>query len=289
MALAIQQSITDGVDVINLSLRMAYSPVIEQAISDALYAGISVVIAAGNYDPSEQNKVAAFPANIPGVIAVAAGNESLQYIDTSADLGVDIIAPGDSILVVKSDGNWHEVSGTSFAAPHVVATVALMLAVDSTLTPAEVLTALKDGADMSGGTGSVGYLNAGGALNEVVETSEQVTWSNEDFPHEVCGSSKRGPVAASTPTNPETPTLTGNYPNPFNPETTISFQLPVNQPVRLAVYNTLGQLVQLLVDGWMDSGRHDVHFRAQGLPTGTYFMRLQTEAGVFTKSMVLMK
>jgi len=192
--------------------------------------------------------------------------------------------------VVKSDGNWHEVSGTSFAAPHVTATVALMLAVDSTLTPAQVLTALLDGADMSGAP-AVGYLDAGGALNEVVPPGEKVTWSSEDFPHEVCGSSKRAPVAASTLTTEpsEMPALTGNYPNPFNPETTISFQLPVNQQVRLAVYNVLGQQVQLLVDGYMTSGRHEARFRANELPSGTYFTRLETEAGVFTKSMLLMK
>ena len=71
---------------------------------------------------------------------------------------------GLDILVVKSDGNWHEVSGTSFAAPHVTATVALMLAVDSTLTPAEVLAALTHSADKSGNTGSVGYLDAGKAV-----------------------------------------------------------------------------------------------------------------------------
>ena len=88
---------------------------------------------------------------------------------------------------------------------------------------------------------------------------------------------------------PETPTLSANYPNPFNPETTISFQLPSNQRVRLAVYNALGQQVQVLVDGWMEPGRHTVRFRANGLPSGTYFTRLETDADALIRSMVLMK
>ena len=292
VAQAIQQSITDGVDVINLSLRMAYSPIVEAAINDALEADITVVAAAGNYHPASPNKVATFPANVSGVIAVAAGNAALQIIGSSADTGVDIIAPGEDILVAKSDDNWHEVTGTSYAAPHVTATVAMMRAVDPSLTPVQVLKALQNGTDMSGGTGSVGFLHAGGALNEVTAASDDVTWSHESFPHEICGSgaaSKGAPIAASTEELPELPALTGNYPNPFNPETTISFQLPVNQRVRLAVYNTLGQQVQVLVDGYLESGRHEAHFRADGLPTGTYFTRLETEAGVFTKSMVLMK
>ncbi|MFB3131509.1 MAG: S8 family serine peptidase [Rhodothermales bacterium] len=291
VARAIRQSMTDGADVINLSLRMAYSPLVERAVKDALAAGITVVAAAGNYDPASPNKAATFPANIDGVIAVAAGDVNLQYIGTSADQNVDIIAPGKDILVVKSDGNWHEVSGTSFAAPHVTATVALMRAIDPSLTPANIAHALKTGANHSGGTGPVGFLDAGKTLNKIVSGGQQVVWHHEPFPHEVCGASKGGSVVASTMTEelPETPALTGNYPNPFNPETTISFQLPVNQQVRLAVYNTLGQRVQVLVDGWMESGRHEAHFRAEGLPTGTYFTRLETEAGVFTKSMVLMK
>ena len=87
----------------------------------------------------------------------------------------------------------------------------------------------------------------------------------------------------------ETPALTGNYPNPFNPETTISFQIPSNQRVRLTVYNALGQQVQVLVDGYMDSGSHQARFAAHQLPSGTYFTRLETEAGTFTKSIILMK
>ncbi len=301
VALAIHQSIADGADVINLSLRMAYSPVVEDAVNAALDAGITVVAAAGNYAAGASNKDAAFPANVSGVIAVAAGNSSLDFISTSADTGVDIIAPGENIIVAKSDGTWKEVDGTSFAAPHVTAVVAMMIAADPTLTPTQVLTALQNGADMSGAP-TVGFLNAGGALNEVTVANDDVTWSAEPFPHTVCGGGKGGNVATTTTgligseasmnssnKMQEKPALTGNYPNPFNPETTISFQLPSSQRVRLTVYNALGQQVQVLVDGHMSSGSHEARFAAHQLPSGTYFTRLETEAGTFTKSIILMK
>ncbi|PWG73784.1 hypothetical protein DF186_21260 [Enterococcus hirae] len=59
--------------------------------------------------------------------------------------------------------------------------------------------------------------------------------------------------------------------------------------MRLAVYNALGQQVQVLVDGAVDAGSHQARFAAHHLPSGTYFTRLETEAGVFTRSIILMK
>ncbi len=79
----------------------------------------------------------------------------------------------------------------------------------------------------------------------------------------------------------------GNYPNPFNPETTIRFDVRAPQQVRLEVFNALGQRVQVLVDGWVEAGVHEARFEAHTLPSGTYFSRLITEAGVFTSTMVL--
>ena len=90
-------------------------------------------------------------------------------------------------------------------------------------------------------------------------------------------------------TPPASPSLLGNYPNPFNPTTTISFNLPEAQPVRLAVYNVLGQLVQVLADGPMEAGRHEVRFLADNLPSGLYLARLASPSGVIVRSMLLTK
>jgi hypothetical protein len=83
--------------------------------------------------------------------------------------------------------------------------------------------------------------------------------------------------------------LDQNFPNPFNPSTTIDFSLPARTRARLAVYNTLGQEVAVLVNGEMESGRHSVRFDATGLPSGTYFYRLTTGENMHTGKMNLLK
>lgn len=83
--------------------------------------------------------------------------------------------------------------------------------------------------------------------------------------------------------------LNQNYPNPFNPVTTISFALPQTGQARLAVYDVLGREVQVLMQGTVQAGQHEVQFDAAGLPTGTYIYRLETDKGSFSKQLVLMK
>ena len=82
----------------------------------------------------------------------------------------------------------------------------------------------------------------------------------------------------------------GNYPNPFNPATTIRFALPYSEKVWLTVYNTLGQEVAVLVNGrQLTTGQHEYHFDSSSLANGLYFYRLQVGQQVVTKKMLLMK
>jgi photosystem II stability/assembly factor-like uncharacterized protein len=76
--------------------------------------------------------------------------------------------------------------------------------------------------------------------------------------------------------------LAQNFPNPFNPTTTIRFTLPARMRVKLAVFNLIGQLVALLRDGELGPGDHSVQFDAGRLPSGVYFYRLQ--GGNFTET-----
>ena len=79
---------------------------------------------------------------------------------------------------------------------------------------------------------------------------------------------------------PSTFVLNQNFPNPFNPTTMIQFEIPSSRFVTLKVYNLLGQEVATLVDEQLNQGRYRAEFDASGLPSGTYFYRLQ--AGDFT-------
>ncbi|MFH1862631.1 MAG: T9SS type A sorting domain-containing protein [bacterium] len=88
---------------------------------------------------------------------------------------------------------------------------------------------------------------------------------------------------------PETATLLGNYPNPFNPETTIQFVLPAAAQVKLAVYDAAGRQVSALVDGWRSEGLHEVTFDASTLSAGVYFYHLQAGDVNTSGKMVLLK
>jgi hypothetical protein len=92
-------------------------------------------------------------------------------------------------------------------------------------------------------------------------------------------------------TIPDEFTLIGNYPNPFNPSTTIKFVMPQTSDVTLEVFNVLGQLVATQTLGVQQPGEHAVQFNAANLASGMYNYRLKmatTEATV-TGKMVLLK
>jgi hypothetical protein len=84
--------------------------------------------------------------------------------------------------------------------------------------------------------------------------------------------------------------LNQNYPNPFNPTTNISFSLADAAPVKLTVYNLLGQEVATLISGKvMNAGTHTVAFNASSLSSGVYIYRLEAGSFVSNKRMTLIK
>ncbi|TNE74497.1 T9SS type A sorting domain-containing protein [bacterium] len=80
-----------------------------------------------------------------------------------------------------------------------------------------------------------------------------------------------------------------NYPNPFNPSTTISFELPESEFVNLTIYTVLGEKVADLVSGERSKGIHTVRFDGSTLSSGVYIYRMESQSGVISKRMTLIK
>ena len=88
---------------------------------------------------------------------------------------------------------------------------------------------------------------------------------------------------------PEVYALEQNFPNPFNPSTVIAYSLAEAGAVRLKVYNVLGQEVATLVDGYKESGRHQVVFDASRLSAGIYLYAIEAGSFTATQRMTLLK
>lgn len=130
----------------------------------------------------------------------------------------------------------------------------------------------------------------------VVETLEQ-WFDNEE---ELWVNYERTLLSYKTETTVEEHTLSpalvsiGNFPNPFNPETTIVFNIPQNQHVNISIYNVKGQVVRNLADGVFNSGQHKIvwngkHNDGSSLSSGVYFYRLDTEERSLTGKMMMLK
>jgi len=93
--------------------------------------------------------------------------------------------------------------------------------------------------------------------------------------------------------------LAQNFPNPFNPTTTIEFSLPTRSLVKLTIHDLLGREVAIVVEGELDPGVHRYHWSASrtdrsdrsdgvGIPSGIYFYRLEAGGFVQTRKMILL-
>ena len=80
-----------------------------------------------------------------------------------------------------------------------------------------------------------------------------------------------------------------NYPNPFNPITHIRFSLSKSERVKIAVYNTAGQLMEQLLDAPKAAGNHEIIWNAERFGSGLYFIQLQAGKEVQTRKALLVK
>lgn len=108
----------------------------------------------------------------------------------------------------------------------------------------------------------------------------------DDFEHAVVSgvASHRGEAAA-----PKEFELEQNYPNPFNPTTTITYAIPRPEHVTLRIFDLLGKEVATLVNERLPAGRYRAVWEANGMESGIYFYRLQTESFTQTRKLTLLQ
>ena len=80
-----------------------------------------------------------------------------------------------------------------------------------------------------------------------------------------------------------------NYPNPFNPATSISFDLSTGSNVKLTVFNSTGKEVASLINGNLNRGKHQVSFNAGNMVSGVYYYSLSVDGKSVVKKMMLLK
>jgi hypothetical protein len=121
---------------------------------------------------------------------------------------------------------------------------------------------------------------AGFTVTEVLPEERNVEMPSEDM---------SSYTAVEETGQPVTSELIENYPNPFNPSTTIRFTVPTSGNVSLKVFDMLGRQVAILVDGLTTAGEHRVSFSGSGLAAGVYICRFELGTQMTLKKMVLLK
>ncbi len=253
VALGINYAVSQGVQVINLSLGSAFPSSSEKAAIDrALAANITVVAAAGN---SGNSVPVSYPAAFPGVIAVGA-SDSNDAVTSFSQSGPEIalVAPGKATYTTYPGNTYQDPDGTSFASPYTAGVAALILSIRPSLTPSQVKSILTNSADDLYGAGfdtlsGYGRLNASRALS---------TLPRGEPPEDI-----------SVPT-----------PNPFvvGVGGRVTFRVPAQlggTAVASKVFSSGGHLIRTLSGNEWD-GKND---EGNTVASGVYFYELETTAG----------
>ena len=262
-------AVDQGADVINLSLVADQTSLaLQDALQYAYSNGVPVVAAAGN-----EPDAVTYPGAYEESISVGASTFWGTVTDFSTRQNrVDLIAPGASILAPwwsPEDGNsWTSVTGTSFAAPMVSGTIALLLSVDPHLSVEEIRDLLRGAAlPVSGdtpvpGAGS-GQLDAGASLRALLIKSLIATWGPADQPV------TDAVVGRTWLWGPE-PIATGFEPYLDSPEDERlvryydKARMEITNPLedrKAAWYVTNGLLARELISGEMQTGDATFDFR----------------------------
>jgi subtilisin family serine protease len=276
------------VDVVSCSWRDPSLDFQDECGPDGTYWGVidafeaiggAVVFSAGNSGPGTstitppKNQISS-PVNIWSTGSVNGSSPSFPISNSSSrgpsdcdgtTIKPEAVAPGVSVRSAVPSGYGFK-SGTSMASPHVAGVIALLMEAFPAATGTEIKLALIATATDLGVSGEDntyghGLIDAGAAhafLSDVTDVQQQL---NAD--------TRRGVSLAQ------------NSPNPFNPSTSIRYELPAPSSVSLKVYNAHGQVVAVVVDGRTQSGgSHTAQWNGRTTngsqaASGMYFFRLE--------------
>jgi subtilisin family serine protease len=182
----------------------------------------------------------------------------------------DLMARGSGTVCASPSNptGYLGVSGTSLSCPLVAGAAALLLQVNPQATNMEIIQALKTTASQAGspdnqyGWGIIDAFQAANTFTNLANGDDNVIQQMK---------------------------LYTNYPNPFNPVTTISYDVPQAQYITLGVYNILGEKISVLYDGWIETGSYESTWNASHLSSGMYYFVLEGLNGRMIQKGVLLK
>lgn len=133
---------------------------------------------------------------------------------------------------------------------------------------------------------TVGYREDGAKMDKLVITNYPIA---SDGMGEEAANLCSGTGISESESLPDEVKLKGNYPNPFNPTTTVGYSIPSKSHVKLIVYNMMGQQIDELVNTVQQPGNYNVSFDASGVASGLFFYRLEAGGRTITKKMSVLK
>jgi serine protease AprX len=259
---------------------------ITRAADMAVGRGILVVNSAGNSGYNAAHNTLGAPADGDSVTSMGAVYSSGSRVDfssvgpTTSDpprIKPDLMAMGSGVRVASSTNptGYTYSSGTSFSCPLGAGAAALVLSANPSAAPLEVVAAMKATASNTAAPNNLigwGIINTQAAIDYLQQASV-------------------GPVDPV----PSGYVLEQNFPNPFNPSTTIMYALPATGMVSLKVYDVMGREIRTLVAEPQAAAHHTVRWdgttsAGNQVPSGVYFYRLSADGRVrATRSMMLLK
>lgn len=248
---------------------------ITKAADLAVAKGIVVVNSAGNEGYNSLHNTLQAPADGDSVITVGAVDysENRTYFSsvgptTDGRIKPDVMAVGLNVYHAAPIGNYYfSGDGTSFSCPIVSGIVAILLSANHNLTPMEIREIFRNTSTNKNNPDNLtgwGVVDALAAINTIITDVKAERVADNYM-------------------------MLTNYPNPFNPVTTIRFSVTEKGNVKITLFNTLGENIRTILNEEVNPGLKEIQFDASDLPSGIYLVNLYSNNRQKTIKIMLLK